>query len=139
MKSAQKCLRIPFPIVQAIQELAEAAGRDFSASAVELLTEAVKMRRCPGIIFADGPSGRRARLAGTGLDVWEVLATHRSVEGHPERLRQAYPWLSEAQIRAAIGYYTLFPEEIDRRIARSEDWTPERLRAQYPSLAVNPK
>ena len=75
---------------------------------VELLTEAIKMRRCPGIAFADGPAGRRARLAATGLDVWEVIATYRSLDGDPARLRQAYPWLSEAQLRAALGYYLRF-------------------------------
>lgn len=139
MSTVQKSLRIPYPIAQAIEELAANCGRDFSASAVELLTEAVKMRRCPGIVFADGPSGRRARLAGTGLDVWEVVATHRGVEGSLERLRQAYPWLSEAQLRAALGYYSVFREEIDRRIARSEGWTPERVLVQYPSLIVDPK
>ena len=139
MRATQKSLRIPAAIVQAIEELATANRRDFSASAVELLTEAVHMRRCPGIVFADGPTGRRARLAGTGLDVWEVIATLRSVEGHPERLRQAYPWLTPAQLRAALGYYELFPEEIDWRIARNDEWTPERVRSQYPSLTADLK
>ena len=137
MKTIQKSLRIPGSVVQAIEELAESGGRDFSTSAVELLTEAVKMRRCPGIVFADGPTGRRARLAGTGLDVWEVVATHRNTGGELERLAQAYPWLSAAQLRAALGYYAAFPEEIDRRIVRNEGWTAERLRARHPSLGVD--
>ena len=40
----------------------------------KLHSEAVKMRRAPGIVFADGPSGRRAVVAGSGLDVWEIMA-----------------------------------------------------------------
>lgn len=137
MNTIQKSLRIPHEIVKAIEELAETARQDFSAVAIELLADGIKMKRCPGILFADGPSGRRARIAGTGLDVWEVIATYQSLDRDPARLRQAYPWLSEAQLRAALGYYTAYQEEVDRRIALNERWTPERLRAQHPSLAID--
>jgi hypothetical protein len=30
------------------------------------------MRQCPGIYFADEPSGRTAKIGRTGLGVWEV-------------------------------------------------------------------
>jgi uncharacterized protein (DUF433 family) len=136
MGTAQKSLRIPTEVVKAIEDLAEILGQDFSAVAVELLTEATKMRRCPGIVFAEGPSGRRARIAGTGLDVWEVVATYKSLDGDPKRLHQAYPWLSDTQLRAALGYYAAYPDEIDRRIVLNERWTEEQLRAQHPSLTV---
>ena len=92
------------------------------------------MRRCPGIGFADGPAGRRARVLGTGLDVWELIATYKSLGENPARLRKAYPWLSDAQRRAALGYYAVYPEEIDRRIALNEQWTAERLRTHHPAL-----
>ena len=133
----QKSLRIPDDIVRAIEDLAEISGQDFSAVANELLAEATKMRRCPGIIFADGPTGRRARVASTGLEVWEVIATYQSVERDRGRLQQAYSRLSEGQLRAALGYYAAYPEEIDRRRAANERWTKERLFAQHPSVAVN--
>ena len=136
MAKIQKSLRIPTEIAKAIEELSEASGQEFSTMTVELLTEATKMRRCPGIVFVDGPSGRRARLAATGLDVWEVIATDRSVDGDPARLRQAYHWLSETQLRAALGYYSAYRDEIDRRIALDARWSHERLQAQHPSLAV---
>ncbi len=137
MKTVQKSLRLPKEIAKAIEELAEVSAQDFSAAAIELLTEALKMRRCPGIVFADGPTGRRARIAGTGLDVWEVIATYQSVGREVGRLRQAYHWLSEPQLRAALGYYAAYPKEIDRRIALNERWTEERLLAQHPSLVVH--
>jgi len=137
VKTIQKSLRIPEEIAKPIQELADLSKRDFSSAAIELLDEAVKMRRCPSIIFADGPTGRRARIAGTGLDVWEVIATFKSVDQDPARLRQAYSWLSEPQLRAALGYYVGYREEIDRLITLNERWTPESLRNQHPSLAVN--
>lgn len=135
MGTVQKSLRIPEEIARAVEEWADLAGRDFSAVANELMAEALKMRRCPGIVFADGPTGRRARIAGTGLDVWEVITTHKGVEGDVERLRRAYHWLSELQLRAALGYYAAYPEEIDAQIRRNEAWTRERLAERYPSLA----
>ena len=137
MGTAQKSLRIPEEVVKAIEDLAEISDQDFTTVAVELLTEATKMRRCPGIVFVDGPSGRRARIAGMGLDVWEVVATYKSLDRDLTRLHQAYQWLSEAQLRAALGYYTAYPDEIDRRVTLNERWTGERLRAQHPSLTVN--
>ena len=132
MRTVQKSLRLPKEIAKAIEELAEVSAQDFSAAAIELLTEAIKMRRCPGIVFADGPTGRRARIAGTGLDVWEVIATYQSVDREVGRLRDAYHWLSDPQLRAALGYYAAYPDEIDRRIALNERWTEERLLAQHP-------
>lgn len=134
MKSIQRSLRIPQDIVKAIQEMADTAGRDFSAVANELLAEAVKMRRCPGIFFADGPFGRRARIAGTGLDVWEVIATYNSLGLDFDRLQGAYHWLIGSQLRAALGYNAAYPEEIDRQIASNEVWTKERLAERHPSL-----
>ena len=134
MTNIQRSLRIPKDIVKAIQEVADMSGRDFSAVANELLAEAVKMRRCPGILFADGPSGRRPRIAGSGLDVWEVIATYNSLDRDLDRLRAAYHWLSEPQLRAALGYYAAYPEETERHIALNEVWTKERLAERHPSL-----
>jgi len=137
MKTIQKTLRVPEEIVKQIDELAEISGRDFSSAAIELLSEAVKMRQCPGIVFADGPTGRRARLAGTGIDVWEVIATYKSVEQDKARLQEVYSWLSEAQLRATIGYYMTYSKEIDRIITLNERWSPAHLRKQHPPLAVD--
>ena len=134
MASVQRSLRIPEDIVKTIQDVADTSGRDFSAVANELLAEAVKMRRCPGILFADGPSGRRARITGSGLDVWEVIAAYNSLDRDLDRLRAAYHWLTEPQLRAALGYYAAYPEEIDRQIALNEVWTKERLAERYPSV-----
>lgn len=134
MGTVQKSLRIPGEVAEAIAEAAETAGRDFSAVANELLVEAVKMRRCPGIVFADGPSGRRARIAGTGLDVFEVIASHQGLDRDFGRLQAAYHWLSEVQLPAALGYAAAYPAEIEQQVARNAAWTPERIAAQHPAL-----
>jgi uncharacterized protein (DUF433 family) len=46
------------------------------------------MRTVPGILFADGPTGRRAVVAGTRLDVWEVIAAWQEGGQDLEDLRQ---------------------------------------------------
>ena len=134
MSSVQKSIRIPDEVAKTIQEEAESSGRDFSAVANELLSEAVKLKRCPGIVFADGPSGRRARIAGTGLDVWEVISTYKSLDRDDARLREAYHWLAEPQLRSALSYFRLYAEDIDRQIIRNEAWNKDQLAARYPSL-----
>jgi uncharacterized protein (DUF433 family) len=132
--SVQKSIRIPDDVAKTIKDEAERSGRDFSAVANELLTEAVKLKRCPGIIFSDGPGGRRARIAGTGLEVWEVVATYTSLNRDDVRLREAYHWLSEPQLRSALSYYRLYPEEIERQITRNEAWSKDQLAKRHPGL-----
>ena len=134
MSVVQKSLQVPEELVQAVQEAADASGCDFSTMANTLLAEAIKMRRCPGIIFADGPTGRRARLAGTGIEAWEVIATYKSLNCGLARLRRAYHWLTESQLRSALGYYAAYREEIAEQIDRNEAWTKERLAQQHPQL-----
>jgi len=64
--------------------------------------EAEKMLRVPGIMFADGESGRRARVAGTGLDVFEVILSYLAVGRHWNRLKLYFPQATEGQLRAAV-------------------------------------
>jgi uncharacterized protein (DUF433 family) len=135
MGAVQKSLRIPQGIVEEIERIARETGRDFSSVAKDLLAEAIKMRRCPGIVFADGVSGRRARIAGTGLEVWEVITTYRSVNQDFSRLQKAYHWLTEQQLRAAIGYYTAYREEIDEVIKRNESWSRDAVTERFPFLS----
>ena len=132
-KTVTKSLRIPKETVEEIERAAR--GRDLSAAANELLSEALKMRRCPGILFSDGATGRRARIAGTGLDVWEVIATYRAVGKSLKRLKAAYQELDELKVRAALSYYQCYPAEIDNRIVENEAWTPQTVKTRYPFTA----
>lgn len=70
-------LRAPKDVLARINDLAQQSGRDFESVAVELLDEAVRMRRVPGIVFADEGNRRAARVGGTGLEVWEIIRTYR--------------------------------------------------------------
>ena len=93
------------------------------------------MRRVPGIVFTDGPTGRRATVGGSGIDVWEVIATWKQGGESWEGLRQSYDWLTEFQLRSALAYYRLYPDEIDARLSREEELTPETVAREYPFLA----
>jgi uncharacterized protein (DUF433 family) len=132
MSTVQKSLRMPGALVEAINDAAEATGRDFTTVANELLSEAVAMRRCPGIVFMDGATGRRAIIAGTGLDVWEVVYVYEHAHRDFAELQRAFSHLTEPQLRAALGYAVLYPDDIRRRIAENDAWTPERLARELP-------
>ena len=137
MGAVQKSLRIPQETLEEIERIASETGRDFSSVAKDLLAEAIKMRRCPGIVFVDGVSGRRARIAGTGIEVWEVITTYKSVNEDLSRLQKAYHWLTEQQLRAAIGYYTAYRSEIDQLVKQNESWSREMVAKRFPFLSRN--
>ena len=135
MGAVQKSLRLPEETVKEIDKLAKERGEDFSATAKNLLEEAIKTRRCPGIIFAPGVSGRRARVAGTGIEVWEIIAQYNNLNRDQKRLQQAFHWLTPGQIKGVLGYYAAYPAEINALIARNEQWTEETLEKRYPALS----
>lgn len=136
MGALPKTIRMPDDIRKPIEEEARLARRDFSSVANEMLLEAIKMRRIPGIVFADSPSGGRvARVAGTGLEVFEVIQAYRAMENSWQRLKEAFHWLSDTQLRAALAYTEAYPEEIEEQIRRDEQWTPEAIRERYPFMS----
>jgi uncharacterized protein (DUF433 family) len=132
MGTKAKGVRIPDALDREIERESEERGKSWSAMTAELLEEAIRMRRAPGIVFVDGPAGRRAVVAGTGLDVWEVVTTFREAGGDSDALRMSYPWLTEPQVRAALAYRELYPQEIEARLEREARWTPERVRRELP-------
>ena len=98
-------------------------GLSLSGAANLLVDEGLRMAENPGVIFRDGPSGRRAALAG-GPDVWEVVRAVKSA-------RAAEAGLSEDEIldlvatnagvplrlvRTAVRYWASYPVEIDAEI-----------------------
>jgi hypothetical protein len=72
--------------------------------------------------FADGPSGRRAALVGSGLDVWEAVAAVKE-NGNDVESTAALLEVPVGLVQAAVAYYGSFPEEIDAQIADNEaEW-----------------
>jgi len=91
------------------------------------------MRQCPGIYFADEPSGRTAKIGGTGLAVWEILRDFGR-DQDPSQIRKAFPQLSQAQVTAALMYYSRYREEVQAKIDANAALTPEAIEKQYPGL-----
>jgi len=136
MPAIQKCLRIPKDIVKEIEELVKDSKKDFTTTTNELLEEAIRAHRCPGIVFTEGVGGRRARIAGAGIEVWEVIAAYKNAGNVLKRLAKTYHWLTPQQVKSAISYYRLYAREIDTLIGENESWTPERIQKKYPFLSV---
>jgi uncharacterized protein (DUF433 family) len=78
------------------------------------------MRRCPGIIFSEGITGRRARIAGTDVEVWEVIYEYQIFGENIEALKKALPHLTERQLVAALNYYRYYFKEINELIQSNE-------------------
>jgi hypothetical protein len=64
MSTRARGLRLPEELEEEIEREMKLRGATFSELATSLLREAVRMRRVPGIVFMDGPAGRRAAIAG---------------------------------------------------------------------------
>lgn len=81
--------------------------------------EGLRMDEHPLVRFQEGPAGRRARLVGTGSDVWEVVAAVRDNGGDIAQTA-AYLELPLGLVQAAVTYYGAYPDEIDWWIERNE-------------------
>src|SRR6266568_5263030 len=77
--------------------------------------EGLRMDEHPLVRFADGPAGRRARLVGTGKDVWEVIATVRDNGGDIAEAAR-YLEIPLGLVQAAVTYYGAYTDEIDQWI-----------------------
>jgi len=94
-------------------------GEPKARIAERLIDEGLRMADYPGIVFRDGPAGRRAALA-AGPDVWEVIETLKGTGLKGEAGVEATArWgnLAPAEVRIAVRYYGDFRDEIDERIA----------------------
>ncbi len=134
MATSPKSLRLRPGLRAEIERIAKRSRRSFSEVAQDLIEEALRMRACPGIYFADEPAGREAKVAGTGLGVWEVIRDYLAEEGNAEKVKEALPQVGDAELKAALLYYKKYPQEIDAEIAENAALTPEAVEARFPGL-----
>ncbi|MBJ7608139.1 MAG: hypothetical protein JF887_01740 [Candidatus Dormibacteraeota bacterium] len=98
-------------------------GSTPSGLAQRLVDEGLRLAEHPGIIFKDGPTGRRAALA-LGPDVWEVVKAARETDERGETAVSALGALlslSPGRVRAALRYYGAYPDEIDAELAMADE------------------
>ena len=98
-------------------------GMSLSGAVNLLVDEGLRTLEHPGIVFREGPTGRRAGLAG-GPDVWEVVRALRSARSaEPERdddgvlaLVAEHAGLSLRAVQAALDYWASYPGEIEAEL-----------------------
>jgi hypothetical protein len=98
-------------------------GGSAAGLAQRLIDEGLRMADHPGVIFRDGPSGRRAALA-VGPDIWEVIKfLHEIDERGPTALEAAAEVLAvdASRIAAAVSYYGDYTGEIDAEITEADE------------------
>ncbi len=132
-KSAPFSMRLSKRMETLIEREAKRTGRSKGAIVEALADEALRMRLFPGIGFMGRDWDRRAWVMGTGLDVWQVVDVYKDV-GSVERMVEGWS-INERQIQLALGYYKMFPEEIDAMIADNKR-PIEQLEEEYPSIPV---
>ena len=121
--------RLSDDLVQRLEHEADASGTSMTSLVTMLLNEGINTRRFPGVIYRDGPTGRRAGLV-AGADVWEIVRAVSASKGRGEkRLRAAADTtgLPLSQVRLAVGVYAAHSDEIDERI-EADDREAERVR-----------
>lgn len=114
--------RLPSELLARLEAEAASTGSTVTSLVSRLLDEGLKTRRFPGIVYRDGPAGRRAGLVG-GPDIWELVrAVKGSVGDGDQRLRHVADELGVplGRLALAIDFYMAFPEEVDERIAADE-------------------
>jgi uncharacterized protein (DUF433 family) len=119
-------------IEQAVRTLAAQHGISVSTVVGQLVEEGLLMRRFPGLVFRDGPTGRRAAIAGS-LDVWEVIVSLNDFRGDEAALLAAYPSLTSGALKTARAYYAERAAEIDARIDRNRQ-SDTAVITQFPAL-----
>src|SRR5260221_13754260 len=90
-----RSLRLPEPLQQELDfEFASRGVREWSAGMIELLTEAIRMRRGPGIIFVGRSTRRRAAGAGGGGGGGGKVAPREGLGREEAKNYEADDWLN---------------------------------------------
>ena len=128
-------IRLSVTTVERLGARARRAQMPPRTLAQRYVEEGLRMDEHPLIRFADGPAGRRARLLGTGKDVWEVIAVVRDNDGDIAETAR-YLELPLGLVHAAVAYYGAFPTEIDEWIDLSQSEATEARAAWLAGRAA---
>ncbi len=128
-----RSFRFAASLLAALEARARERGESASAVAQRYLEEGLRRDTHPLIVFRDGAAGRRPALAGTRVDVAQVIETLRNSDNSIDETSE-YLALPEAYVRAAVKYYADYKDEIDewrermRSIAEREEeaWKREQ-------------
>ena len=132
-------IEIPDELVAQATEIASKTGQDVQSLVAGMVTEAIKMRRVPGILFSGGATGRRARIGGTGIEVFEVIQVYEDGGHNRDELRRLFDWLDDYQIEMALAYYEAYPDDVAKHLKTEEQLQAEleELWKEYPQTSPN--
>ena len=114
-----------------LKRRADQAGEPLSTLAQQAIDEWLRMVEHPGVVFRDGPTGRRAALA-VGPDVWEVAAVLGQQKGSPEKRLAAaatHLGLPFRQVEIAADYWAAHRAEIDGLVTANIEAAERELAA----------
>ena len=83
------------------------------------IDEGLRYDQHPRAVFKDGPAGRRASMVGSGLDVWEIVATVHDNHGSSAEAAE-YLHVPEPLVLDALRYYADYRDEIDAWIEEND-------------------
>jgi len=136
MATRTRSFRLREDTLERLEGRASESGETVSALAARYLEEGPRMDAHPFVVFVSRPSGRRAMLAGTRLNVADVVATAKAA-GSAEAAAESLD-LPPSRVRAALAYYADFPEEIDAEMERDRGFSDReeaRWRREQSALA----
>lgn len=111
-------VRFPAEIDRAIAEFARRAGTPKSTIVIRAADEWLRMQAHPRVIFVTTNTGQRRAALVSGPQVWIVAASwidHSVAERNSEAVADALG-LPVADIEAALGYWAVYRDEIDRLV-----------------------
>lgn len=92
--------------------------------AASRLPKPLPVQMVPGVEYS--PLAKRARIQGTGLEVWEIVNAYESVDRDFKRLLAGFDWLTAEQLQAALRFADLNPDFIAARLAK-EATAPQQI------------
>jgi hypothetical protein len=142
--AAPTSIRFDEPVTDRLSSyVARHPGVTRSAAAARYVDEGLRMDEHPGILFRDGPAGRRATVVG-GPDVWEIVRAVKAA-------RSAEPGLSDPDLLAmleqntgvprrmistALGYWGAYPDEVNALVEYAERAETEHVAAAERAAAL---
>jgi hypothetical protein len=134
--STSVAIRFDDEFLTDLRRFAERRGANLSAATQMLILETLRRERVPGIVFRDGPAGRRSAVEG-GPDVWKIVDAVKGagVGSEAERVAAA-TGLTARVIEIAPAYYSRYPDEIDAWITENEREAEEARAASLARQAL---
>jgi uncharacterized protein (DUF433 family) len=103
--------RLPENVSNELRLFAERRRISISAAAAQLLDEALRMDKFPGVSFRFTAIGRQPFVTGTGMMVWELYHVWLDHKRDVQYVLRNYSHMKAPQVSAAVAYAKEFLHE----------------------------